>query len=176
MAVHKGDRSEVEQGGGQYLLKPGFIYFSKGNSVIQAVLGTCVSVCLWDKKRRFGGMNNFPYPATNNKHEATAKYGNVATVTLIRMMEEAGCNKGDMMAQIFGGSHPEGGKYVKKRNIGNENIEVARKVLKSKRIKVVSEDIGGHMGRKIAFDVETGNVAVLRVLDIRDSDWHFDES
>jgi len=173
--VRKGHRSEVERDNSQYLLMPGFIYLNKGNSVIQAVLGTCVSVCLWDKKRRFGGMNNFLYPFTDDKHKATAKYGNVATITLIRMMEEAGCSKRDIIAQLFGGSSPEGEENSERRNIGRENINVARKVLRSKGIKIVSEDIGGHTGRKIAFDVATGNVAVLRVMDIRDSDWHFDE-
>jgi chemotaxis protein CheD len=80
-----------------------------------------------------------------------------------------------LVAQIFGGGHPSDQQYAGKPNIGQENVEAARKVLSRRGIKVVSEDVGGHLGRKIAFEIETGNVAVLRVQDIRESDWHFSD-
>ena len=135
-----------------YMLKPGFVYFCKGSSVVRSVLGSCVSVCLWDTKTKFGGVNHFLYPATNDKNQATAKFGNVATLALVRMMEEAGCRTQDIVAQIFGGGYPEGRSGD---NVGKKNVEMARKVLERKNIKVVSEDIGGSMGRKIAFDMVT---------------------
>lgn len=154
-----------------YMLKPGFLYFCKGQSVVHSVLGSCVAVCLWDTKTKYGGVNHFLYPATNNKSQATVKYGNVATLALVQIMEDAGCRRKDIVAQIFGGGYPEGESGD---NVGKKNVEVARKVLERKKIKIVSEDTGGTMGRKIAFDIGTGNVAVLKVQSLRESDWYHD--
>jgi len=155
-----------------YLLEPGFIYFNQGFALVQAVLGNCVSVCLWDKKLHIGGMNNFLYPHTNKKSEATAKYGNVATAALIRMMEEAGSERRNMLAQVFGGGHPEGEEWADVRELAEKNISAARRILAGKKIKIASEDVGGHMGRKVIFDVSTGRAAVIKVQEIRKDDWH----
>ena len=155
-----------------YLLKPGYVYFSRGAAVVQTVLGNCVSVCLWDKKLHHGGMNNFIYPSTGEPREATARFGNVATATLVRLMEEAGSLCKDVVAQIFGGGSPEGEEWARAREIAEGNVAAARRVLSSKRIKIVSEDVGGHMGRKVIFETASGNVAVLKVQDVRESDWH----
>ena len=152
---------------GGYLLKPGYIYITKGEELIKTVLGTCVAVCLWDRKLRLGGMTHFSHPYTKKKENATAKYGNVATSALLKMMEKAGSRREDIKAQIFGGGCPEN----ESNETGLKNIAAARTVLKRKGISLESEDIGGSMGRKIVFDTKTGQVAVLKVRKIRHSDW-----
>lgn len=151
-----------------YSLEPGHIFLSSGSHVIRTVLGSCVAVCLWDTALGYGAMNHFLYPRTSDKSQATAQYGNVATLKLINMMAGAGVSEKTMVAHIYGGSFPEGAKG---HNVGVDNIEVARRVLKKKAIKVVSEDVGGTMGRKILFDIQTGHVAVLKVNQLRRSDW-----
>ena len=151
----------------QHYLEPGHIYVSSGIGAVQTVLGSCVAVCLWDAELRCGGMNHFLYPQTNNKEQATPKYGNVATVALIKLMLEEGCSIEGMSAHILGGGHPDGAE----NSTGYRNVEVARKILREKGIKVLSEDIGGSVGRKIVFDLATGHVAVLKVHKVRDEDW-----
>lgn len=86
------------------------------------------------------------------------------------MMIEAGSNRTDIIAQIYGGAVKE---KSEKPDLGTQNVETARKVLKKKDIAIISEDVGGMMGRKIAFDIKTGQVAVLKVheYNIRDTDW-----
>ena len=152
-----------------YQLEPGYIYLSRVPSVVKTVLGSCVAVCLWDRKLSFGGMNHFQYPHTSRQSEATARYGNVAISTLVRMMEESGSRRRDLVAQIYGGGRPE---ELRGRDMGAENVEFARRLLSRKGIKVVSEDVGGTLGRKIIFDTASGRVAVLKVDSIRQSDWY----
>ena len=151
-----------------YFLQPGYIYFSKGEGCVRTVVGSCVSVCLWDKTLRFGGMNHFLHPRTREPGEATPRFGNVATAALIRMMEEAGCQRRDIVAQILGGAFPE---WAKGKNIGAENVRAARDTLGKKGILVASEDVGGCLGRKIVFDTRTGQLVVLKVQDLRSDDW-----
>jgi len=151
----------------QHYLERGCIYVSGGQGAVQTVLGSCVSVCLWDSEHRCGGMNHFVYPQTVRKEEATPKYGNVATVALIKLMCEEGCTPETMAAHIIGGGHPDGAED----SVGGRNVEIARKVLKEKGITILSEDVGGCVGRKIVFDLATGNVAVLKVHKVRTEDW-----
>jgi chemotaxis protein CheD len=151
-----------------YYLEPGFIYFSKKPVMVKTVLGSCVSVCVWDPHLKYGGMNHYLYPVVEDASKAIPRFGNVATLALIRMMLEAGCQPQDLQAQIFGGGYMQDGD----RETGPQNVEVARRMLKRHSIEIVSEDVGGGLGRKIVFDTGTGQVAVLKVQQIRQSDWH----
>jgi len=151
----------------QHYLERGHIYVSSGAGAVQTVLGSCVSVCLWDAEVRCGGMNHFVFPQTTQKEQATPRYGNVAMIALIKLMHEEGCNLSTMSAHIIGGGHPDG----ESESIGSKNVEIARKVLKEKGINVLSEDVGGSVGRKVVFDLATGHVAVLKVHKLRTEDW-----
>jgi chemotaxis protein CheD len=55
-----------------------------------------------------------------------------------------------------------------------QNIEAARHILHQNRIPVICEDVGGRVGRKIVFNAENGNVAVVKVRKLRDGDWNDD--
>lgn len=125
-------------------------------------------MCLWDRKMRYGGMNHFIRPLTHDQTQATPQYGNVAVAALVRIMEEAGCKRENMLAQVLGGGAP---KHATGKHLGVQNVEVAREMLARKRISIVGEDVGGVIGRKIAFDTGTGQLAVLKVHKLRDSDW-----
>ncbi|MBF0302523.1 MAG: chemotaxis protein CheD [Desulfamplus sp.] len=153
-----------------YLLKPGYIYMSDNQPIsISTVVGSSVAVCLFDRKQKIGGMNHFQFPETNEREKATAIYGNVATLTLIKMMLSNGSKNSHIEAQIFGGAYnPE----VSNMNVGINNIRTARKILSSKKIKIISEDVGGEMGRKIIFNTATFEIAVLKVKTLRRSDWY----
>ena len=151
-----------------YFLKPGFIYVPTKPAVISTVLGSSVAVCIYDKKNKFGGMANFQLPYIDDHAKTTARYGNVATLTLIRMLLHEGVKRKHLEAQLFGGAYINN---ISPRNIGRENIEVARKILAHKRIRLVSEDIGGAKGRKVVFNTHTCDIAVLRVDNLRKGDW-----
>ncbi len=157
-----------------YLLRPGYILIANKPTVISTVLGSCVSVCLYDRKRKAGGMNHFQLPSTKRSDGATARYGNVATLALIGMMVDEGSRIKHLEAQLFGGAfNPE----ISARDVGRENIRVAIHVLRKKGIHIVSEDVGGERGRKIVFDTNSNEIAVIKVDQLRKGDWHpYEES
>ncbi len=156
-----------------YLLKPGFIYLADKPVSISTVIGSSVSVCLFDKKQKIGGMNHFQFPETADREKSTAIYGNVATLALIRMMLSNGAKNSHIEAQIFGGAYnPD----VSNMNVGINNIRTARRILNSRQISIVSEDVGGQLGRKIIFNTSTSEIAVLKVKNLRRSDWYPYES
>jgi chemotaxis protein CheD len=151
-----------------YFLKPGYIFLPTKPTLISTVLGSCVAVCLYDRKRKVGGMNHFQFPAIAERKEATAIYGNVATRALVLMMMREGSKAKHLQAQIFGGAHDP---RLTLKNVGHENIRVARKILGQAHIRIVSEDVGGEMGRKIIFNTATNEIAIIKVDRLRKADW-----
>ena len=128
-----------------------------------------MSICLYDRKRKKGGMACFLFPSIRHKNQTTAIYGNVATVTLIRMMYQTGSKRRHLEAQILGGAfNPEFSTV----DIGRQNSRVARKIVLREKISVTSEDTGGQRGRKIVFNTENNELAVIKVDRLRQSDWY----
>jgi chemotaxis protein CheD len=155
----------------EYFLNSGYIYVPLTPTLISTVLGSCVAVCVWDRKREYGGMNHFLYPSTQNPKEATAKFGNVATKTLIRLFLDEGSKRENLEAQIFGGANPP--KAAPDfRKISRDNIAVARSILHKSRIPIISEDVGGERGRKLVFNSLTGEIIIIRAERLRESDWY----
>lgn len=155
----------------EYFLKPGYIYIPRVPTLISAVIGSCVAVCLWDRKQEYGGMSLFLYPYTYDSSQATARFGNVAIKTLMRLFLEEGSKKTSLEAQIFGGAHPYNGTPDAVR-VSEQNIAVARQVLSKNGVSITSEDVGGNKGRKVVYNTLTNEVVSLRVERLRESDWH----
>lgn len=155
----------------QYFLQPGFIYVSKENYLINTVLGSCISVCIWDCKLNFGGMNHYIY--SRDKHgERNAKFGDVSIPYLIKLMRDYGAEIENLRAHVVGGGfNPELGC-----KIGNENSEIALEILKAYNIIVVTKDLGEATGRKVIFNNFNGEILVYKGISVRRSDWFNDNT
>ena len=151
-----------------YFLETGCLYLATRPALISTVLGSCVSICLWDKRQRIGGMNHFVLPKYRNSQEMTTRFGNVATPLLIKMMQEEGTSLTALEAQLFGGA-----RVVRSisMDIGRANVDMARKILNHFGIHIVSEDVEGQLGRKVVFNTLTGEAVVLKVKQLRKTDW-----
>lgn len=152
----------------EYFLKPGYVVANREESIIRTVVGNSVTVTIFDRRNRFGGINHFILPATRDRRKATAQFGNVSVTALCRMMLDLGGNAASLEAQIMGGAlrgdFPDA-------DIGRQNVEIARRMLDKFHIPVVSEDIGGQRGRKIIYHTGTNETVIYKVDKIRDGDW-----
>ncbi|MCU0578436.1 MAG: chemotaxis protein CheD [Desulfobacterota bacterium] len=166
----KAAESHQAPAAGEYFLKPGYIYLSREPAVIYCVLGSCVAVCLWDRRQRIGGMNHFQYPQIPDRTQATARYGNVATLALVRLLLAEGTDRGTLEGQIFGGGSR--GPGSPEAEIGRQNVSTAKEVLARQGIAVTSEDVGGTRGRKLIYNTETNEAVVLKVERLREEDWY----
>lgn len=144
-----------------YLLA-GTLFVHQHPHQVTTVLGSCVSVCLWDSFHRMGGINHYMLPFWNGEGLASPKYGNIAIMKLLERMLELGAERRYLQAKIFGGgvvlnvTNPF-------MNIGERNIQLAEDMLKKENIPIVSADTGGAVGRKLIFNTETGMVLVKRL-------------
>lgn len=154
----------------EHYLRPGYIFLSRESSVISTVLGSCVAVSLWNSKKKYGGMAHYLYPFASSAKEATAQYGNAAISYFVRMFLEDGSDRRNIEAQIFGGATLQRSPMCER--IARENIKIARNVLKRLKIRVVSEDVGGALGRKILYNTFSNETVVYKTKRIRRGDWY----
>jgi len=144
-------------------LVQGDIYCGSEPAVVSTILGSCVSVCLWDKGLKVGGINHYVLPGTQTESEAgNTRYGDIAIDYLYRLMLDLGGRRVNLQAKIFGGASvfPLGGGQT---TVGERNVELALQQMHSYRIPIVEQDTGGTTGRQISFHTGTG-YAVCRDL------------
>lgn len=153
----------------RYHLQPGYIFTSTEPALISAVLGTCVAVCIWDRRLKTGGMNHFLFPRTGRRAKTTPQFGNVALTALIRMMLSQGSRIQDMEAQIFGGGRRS---LNDSESVGVKNVKIARKLLKKNGIPVVSEDVGGIKGRRVLYHTGTNETIIMKTHRLRRGDFY----
>lgn len=140
-----------------HFLYPAAIFVKKSPYIISTILGSCVAVCLWDKKLKYGGMNHYLLPLWNGQGLASPKFGSIAIEKLVEKMVALGSDPKHIQAKVFGG-----GEVIKTSinhfNIGNRNIEIAHSILKDFKIPIISENTGGKQGRKILMNTTTGEI------------------
>jgi chemotaxis protein CheD len=138
----------------KHYLFPSTIFVSKEPFEVTTVLGTCIAVCLYDPLMKVGGINHFMLPFWNGEGLPSPKYGNIAIQKLLEKLIKEGALRNNINAKIFGGWIKGDTQYM----IGERNTLIAREILASMEIKIVSENVGGAEGRFLKFHTDTGNV------------------
>lgn len=144
-------------------LNVGQIAIVSDPAVISTVLGSCVSICLFSPKG-IAGMIHYalPYQLEHNLEEDPLRYGDQAIPILINEVKKLTMEPLSIFkAKIIGGANclvrANGGGF---NNIGEQNIQMARDILKTVNIEVVGEHVGGEVGRKVYFYTADGRVQV----------------
>ncbi|PIB37432.1 chemotaxis protein CheD [Reichenbachiella sp. 5M10] len=137
-----------------HFLYPSTLFVGASATEVVTVLGSCVSVCLYDKVKKIGGINHYMLPFWNGQGLASAKFGNIAIEKLIKDMLRRNCKKEDLIAKVFGGAN----QVDFTARIGDRNTEIAKELLKEHGIRIAAQNTGGQVGRKLIFDTYTGEV------------------
>jgi len=125
------------------------------------ILGSCVSVCLWDADARVGGLNHYLLPF-HVERERSARFGSVAIPQLVEKVVAAGADVNRLQAKVFGGASVIGA-FSNGRRLGDDNAKLALEALGSVGIPVLERDVGGTKGRKLVFHSDDG-AAWIRLL------------
>lgn len=155
----------------------GRMHTGQAPEALQATsIGSCIALCLYDKSSKIGGMAHIMLPAmpktsryslTTNEHvdtdkEETGKYADTAIDELIAHLSTKHVLKTRLEAKIAGGSEMFASLRKRTRSIGDQNIEAVKLKLESLGIPIVSEDIGGNVGRSVIFYLESGDIEVKK--------------
>lgn len=146
---------------GRHYLFPGTLFVHRQPHLVTTVLGSCVSVCLWNQTAQLGGINHYLLPLWNGEGLPTPKYGNIAITSLIEKVRTLSGPRDKLFAKVFGGAsmweRAEGLLAV-----GQRNIEFALETLETHRIPILGSDLGGSHGRKVIFNSGDGTVLMRR--------------
>ena len=129
-------------------------------------IGSCVGIILYYPRLKIGGLAHIMLPDIESVKNRTnrAKFANTAIPDLLEKLEKLGAERRFVKAKIMGGAHMFGfAKTNKSFNIGARNVEKVKEVLKSLKLRLVAEDVGGSYGRSIYFYLETGEVRVRTI-------------
>ena len=138
----------------RYFLHPSHYVAPTEDLLVSTILGSCVSVCLYDPVQEKGGINHFMLPHWHGKGTPSHMYGDYSIEQLIQKMSTMGSSTKHLVAKVFGGSsstkaHP---------NIGYQNIEMSKQKLSGHGINITAMNLGGERARKIIFNTRTGLV------------------
>lgn len=146
-----------------HFLHPGHLYVSKDPTSISFILGSCVAVCAWDPVSGIGGATHYLLPSWDGRGTATPRYGSVAIPLLLQKLAEAGADRLQLRAKLYGGGclfdmMRDGSPG--KEHLGTRNVETAKEILGKAQIRIVSSDLGGDRGKRIEFYTKTGEAVV----------------
>lgn len=145
----------------EIFLQPGEYFVGDADYRIRTLLGSCVSIMLWHPARRIGAMSHFLLARRDMKpvSEFDARYGEEAMWLMVRELGRMGVAASDCQGKIFGGGemfpHHARAHVI---NVGKNNGETARDLLRAHGIPIISESLFGIGHRQIIFDVNSGHV------------------
>ena len=143
-------------------IKIGELFATDEPTVIYTLLGSCVAVCIYDKKKHIGGMNHIFLPGSDKKNDSSARYGENAIKYLIKNICRLGGDRKNLVAKAFGGAHviPVISKEI---GVGSKIVDFVVKYLKKEKIEIIAHDFGGNKTRKVYFHTDTGMVYVKQL-------------
>lgn len=127
--------------------------------VLSTVLGSCVSVCLYDPVCKIGGMNHYLLADAAEGETASLKYGANAMELLINNLLKRGASRTTMQAKVFGGSRMSG-RFA---DIGPRNAAFALRYLAAEDFPVLAQDLGGSEARRVNFHPVSGKARVVHI-------------
>jgi chemotaxis protein CheD len=134
-------------------------YKVESNAILKTIgLGSCIGLAIYSPVKKVGGLAHVMLPSGSNN--GNAKYANAAVRLLVEELEKMGAFRFKLIAKIAGGAQIFKQMNMNILKIGDRNIESVRENLSKFGIKIISEDIGGHLGRSVYFDTTTGAMRV----------------
>lgn len=147
-------------------LNIGDFHFDTEPVVMKTLLGSCVSVCLFDPHSPHrGGMNHIFLPGKSSiaKHDKNARYGIHAMEVLINQFLRHGIPRSKLKAKVFGGGHIiDLGIKKEEDSIGKRNIQFVREFLEMEKIPILSIDVGGRFCRSVKFNTASYEVLIRK--------------
>jgi chemotaxis protein CheD len=145
----------------EVFLNPGDWFVGSAGYRVRTVLGSCIAMVLWHPAERTGAMSHclLARRGTGANGEAEGRYCDEALALMLDGLGKAGVPIAGCQAKLFGGGNMFPGQFITGvSEIGRNNGEVARALLREQRIPIVAESLFGFGHRMIVFDIDSGDV------------------
>ena len=134
-----------------------------GDTLVTIGLGSCVAIMLYEPETCVGGLAHVLLPDESMARDRAnpAKFSSTAVPLLVKEMLCRGADRAGIVGKLVGGASmfasllPAGGI-----NIGERNVQAARRALEAASIPLLAEDVGSDHGRSVYFRLDDGRVEV----------------
>lgn len=132
--------------------------------VLSTLLGSCVSMCLYDPVAHLGGMNHFLLPGSEREEDGAGslRYGAYAMELLVNGLLARGAKRSRLEAKLFGGARMLAGLT----DLGARNAEFAESYVRRENITLTAASLRGDRGRRVEFWPHSGRTRQLLVGEI----------
>ena len=144
--------------GPKHFLYPGQLFTSREPVVITTILGSCIALCLWDWRKKIGGMNHYLLPEGTDGGPNRLRYGNVANPALLNELVALGCEIKNLRAKIFGGSSALAANPG--QSVGTRNVQLAEEFVQNAGIPLLTKEVSGKRGRRLVFNTHDGVTSI----------------
>lgn len=166
----------------EIFLQPGDFFWGDESTRIRTILGSCISICMWHPQKKIGGMCHFMLPSrginstVKSGNALDGRYAEEAWKLFEKEIFRAKTKPTEYQVKLFGGANMFPNisaertqkDKIRRLDMGERNIEITRLIVKTNRLNVVSESLGGNNSRRIHFDLWSGNVWLKRQPYIND--------
>lgn len=135
--------------------------------VLQAYLGTCLGVALWDDTAKAGGMIHVLLPAPpGSGGDFPEKYATTGIPMLIKQLTDLGCTPETLKATVAGGAlvGPVSRQDIG-LDIGGRSADIALDIFKRAGIEVAKSETGGFFTCTLELNLETGATRIQPAWD-----------
>ena len=131
----------------------------RGDGELRTLLGSCIGLALYDRRRKIGGLAHIVLPQRERRTDRPGKFADTAIPALIEQMEELAGGELSLIAKMAGGASMF--STTAAGNIGAQNSEACEALLRA----VADSDhrqgiVAAHQGRRMVFDTATGRVVI----------------
>jgi putative nucleotidyltransferase with HDIG domain len=147
----------------KYIESGNYAISKKGALTLEAHLGTCVGVTLYDKEAELGGLAHFllPEPTCLDKEFKVGMYATTGLPHFIKALCNAGADEKRLKATIAGGALI--GPLSKEDlefDIGGKTADAVQAILRDHKIPLIMAETGGYFGCRLSLDLTTFNSSI----------------
>ena len=140
-----------------------FSVSKKEKKILQAFLGTCVGIAMYDAAAEVGGLIHIllPEPVSSRDTPFPEKYALTGFPLFLQALYDAGASKENLTAVIAGGAlmGPLDERDLS-LDIGGRIVEIVRRLLDLEDIPIKKSETGGFFTCCLNLNLETGSVEI----------------
>lgn len=140
-----------------------FLVSDTQEDILEAYLGTCVAVALYDRGSKVGGMIHLllPEPTGTEGAQAPEKYATMGLPLFLDAMMGKGAKKSQLEASVAGGALVGSlSQRDLQLDIGGRTTEMVEKILSQEGISVTKMETGGFFTCRLVLDLRSGQSTI----------------
>lgn len=156
---------------GEVYLRPGEMFLACEPTIIRTLLGSCVGIAFWSKRRGVGALCHAMLPRCPEgvSQELDPQHGyryvDYAIHDIGRRLDRLGVDRSEVDVKVFGGADVllSGEDAGPRGTVGSMNCDMALEALKSEGFRIIASKLRGISGVNIYFNTRNGEVLLRRI-------------